>query len=586
MIEQPRDERSRSPYPALVFGTAAAVAAGSVAWAGFFGVGAIPVPGWEGDLVHTMQQSLDVVGKSARTCFDALPPDIWRPMGEACAPRTLLSDATMHQVGGRALAALAAGVAFAWPLSQWRYERTPRRFKAEWVNSKIAKWSEGADAVRNANLHMAASAARTGRGLEIAPKVPLSCEKEARAFLIVGDPGGGKTIAFWTFIWQLLRRGSRLVVHDVKGDMVERWPERFLLLAPHDARSLAWDIGRDLVGEIRVREWAAALIVKSDRSPQWGSGAREILVGLVLSLQHDFGTNWGWGQLKAALDLPDAELREFATRHNPASARFLALDETGNFTLNAGSYVSTVTAPANEIVAPLARAWGGLAPEFRVSLRAWLDDPQPSSPTLILQRAADLPEISKIWIGAVIDVMTSHLLASRRDANPADGVGPQRDTWFVIDEFGQLNLNLKRFMPILETGRSLQLRAIFGLQNFSQLGDGAPSSANLATQLRQLAGVWLAFHLDPGPDAKIVAEERVTKGKIRVWENDDKTGEKKPASKEVPILAQEDLAELRITRDGPEGYLLLDNTAFRLQWPFPQTPKQREGTVKSDRFYE
>jgi len=141
-------------------------------------------------------------------------------------------------------------------------------------------------------------------------------------------------------------------------------------------------------------------------------------------------------------------------------------------------------------------------------------------------------------------------------------------------------------MPILETGRSLQLRAIFGLQNFSQLGDGAPSSANLATQLRQLAGVWLAFHLDPGPDAKIVAEERVTKGKIRVWENDDKTGEKKPASKEVPILSQEDLAELRITRDGPEGYLLLDNTAFRLQWPFPQTPKQREGTVKSDRFYE
>jgi hypothetical protein len=51
-----------------------------------------------------------------------------------------------------------------------------------------------------------------------------------------------------------------------------------------------------------------------------------------------------------------------------------------------------------------------------------------------LQRSADLPEISKTWISAVIDLMTGHLLASRHDANPADGVNPQADdTWFLMN---------------------------------------------------------------------------------------------------------------------------------------------------------
>jgi hypothetical protein len=109
---------------------------------------------------------------------------------------------------------------------------------------------------------------------------------------------------------------------------------------------------------------------------------------------------------------------------------------------------------------------------------------------------------------------------------------------------------LNRFLPIFETGRSLGLRAILGLQNFDQFsGEGAPS-ASLAVQLRQLAGVWLAFHLDPGPDAKIIAEGRLTKGQIRIWEKDSKTGEAKPGSKDIPILEQGDLVELRVTATG------------------------------------
>ena len=206
-----------------------------------------------------------------------------------------------------------------------------------------------------------------------------------------------------------------LILHDVKGDLTERWPDdRFILLAPHDERSFGWAIGRDIVGEIRAREFAAQLIVHSERSPNWSAGAQEILVGVILTLQHELGTGWGWADLKAALDLADAELREFASRCNKAAARFLALGEEQSFTLNASSYVATLMAPINRLIAPIAKAWGDLSPEYQISLRAWLDDPHPDKPVLILQRAADLPSLSKAWIGAAIGLMTAHLLATRK----------------------------------------------------------------------------------------------------------------------------------------------------------------------------
>jgi hypothetical protein len=54
----------------------------------------------------------------------------------------------------------------------------------------------------------------------------------------------------------------------------------------------------------------------------------------------------------------------------------------------------------------------------------------------------------------------------------------------------------------------------------------------------------------------------------------------------MPILTQADLAELDITRDGAEGYFIYNNAAFRLVWPFPETPKQRAGTLRLARMYE
>ena len=68
---------------------------------------------------------------------------------------------------------------------------------------------------------------------------------------------------------------------------------------------------------------------------------------------------------------------------------------------------------------------------------------------------------------------------------------------------------------------------------------------------------------------------------MRTWtKTGDNNQTKEPDSVEVPILLQDDLARLRITRDGAEGYLIIDNAAFGLLWPFPETPIQREASIR------
>ena len=69
---------------------------------------------------------------------------------------------------------------------------------------------------------------------------------------------------------------------------------------------------------------------------------------------------------------------------------------------------------------------------------------------------------------------------------------------------------------------------------------------------------------------------------MRTWTKKGNNNQKKkePDSVEVPILLQDDLARLRITRDGAEGYLIIGNAAFGMLWPFPETPIQREASIR------
>jgi len=576
-MKTPITERRRSKLAALRCGVSTFALAAAAGWVIMFDV--FRIPGWSGPFLGPSQTALTVLGRAMLERLAAFGGPMLAINEPALA--ILQQQEMTDPFFGRVGLILGAAAVAALPIARWRFQQTPRRRKAQWVGVDIPRWSEGPDAVAYANATLADGIARTGRGLEIVPGVTLSQEQTARSILAVSDPGGGKTVCFWHQISQLLETDCFLIVHDTKGDMTARWPNAdFILLAPQDTRSWGWAIGKDIVGAVLAREFAALLVDASERNPTWPAGGQEILVGVVVTLQREMKTAWGWDDLKQALSLDDADLREFACRYHPAARRFLALDEIQNLTKNAQSFVSTLMAPINRLIEPLAAAWSDLDPQFQLSLCEWLDNAKPSRRTLILQRAPDLAATSTAWIGSAVQVIVRHLVSTRRDRNPGDTkTAALPDCWFLLDEFSKLG-PLPAFFELLEVGRSLGLRCMIGLQNFQQVAR-VYNDPHAPTELVQLAGTLICFHLNPGPDSKRICEERLTTAPMRTWTQKNKNNHaKEPDSEEIRILLQDDLARLKITRDGAEGYLIIDNAAFGLLWPFPETPLQREPSIR------
>jgi hypothetical protein len=238
-------------------------------------------------------------------------------------------------------------------------------------------------------------------------------------------------------------------------------------------------------------------------------------------------------------------------------------------------------APINKLVSPLAAAWGDVHPDYRISLKAWLDEQNPLRPTMILQRAPDLSAMSAGWIGSAVQCMIRHLVASREDNNPCDNEMPDLpEVWFLLDEFAQLGV-MPEFFQLLETGRSLNIRAAIGFQNFSQLI--RLYGPNAADEMLSLSGSLIALRQNPGKSSKIICEERLTKAPVRTWKDKTANGKtiREPDSKEIEILRQDDLASLKITCDGAQGFLIIGNAAYGMTWRFPIVPVQRRGTIRA-----
>jgi len=123
-----------------------------------------------------------------------------------------------------------------------------------------------------------------GKGVALVPSVPLGREREARHFLIVGSVGGGKTQTMLHLISEALVRGDGLLVLDTKGDMMGGLPADGdpLLVAPHDRRSLIWDVAADCSIKQDARELAARFIPPSS-DPMWSHAAQEIFVAMIVA---------------------------------------------------------------------------------------------------------------------------------------------------------------------------------------------------------------------------------------------------------------------------------------------------------------
>jgi hypothetical protein len=268
-------------------------------------------------------------------------------------------------------------------------------------------YSPSSKVVRGARLHAGGRGLRAfaqacagecrihGEGIALVPSVPLSREREARHFLILGSVGGGKTQTMLHLIGEAIARRDGVLVLDTKGDMMGGLPAlgEPLLVAPHDKRSLVWDIAADCSIEQDARELAARFIPPSS-DPMWSQAAQEIFVACIVHLQATRGCDWGWADLEGVVTADVDRLTAYAKDHNPNALRLLYQPDCKT-TMS----ILTTFQTHMRIVSVLAEAWSNPS-AARFSIRAWLHNPVPYRP-LILQHD---PRLSR----AVTDLDRQH----------------------------------------------------------------------------------------------------------------------------------------------------------------------------------
>lgn len=408
-----------------------------------------------------------------------------------------------------------------------------------------------------------------GRGIKLHPTLPfwLSLDRESRHFFILGSIGGGKTQVILPLMLAAQERGDRMIVHDNKGDYTSKLPGDPIIIAPWDKRSVAWDVAADCTTKQDARELAARLVPES-KDPMWSFAARQVLVGFLISLQQQRGTDWGWIDLAALVPLPQPDLLLLMSRYNPEGVRAVedASKTTQSILITLSSYMS--------VVFDLADAWGDKPRSQRISFIDWLSDEDHPQRTLILQNSGRFAGLSHAYIGGIIAMLSSRI------NSPDFSDSKTRRIWFFLDEFPQLG-KLENFAPLLEVGRSKGVRVVIGAQDLAQIRELYGRDA--AQSWASMVGTQIFARINPGETAdwisKLVGQRIVERPNLSVSGTPGGAGQSVTRSysrESIPVLLPSQLSdELGSSRAGVKCLLLGYRNANILLWPYTTLPMLR-----------
>jgi len=408
----------------------------------------------------------------------------------------------------------------------------------------------------------------------LVPSIPIGREREARHFLILGSVGGGKTQTMLHLIGEALVRGDGLLVLDTKGDMMGglRADGDPLFVAPHDRRSLVWDIATDCSIKQDARELAARFIPPSS-DPMWSEAAQEIFVACVVHLQETRNKDWGWADLQGVVTADVDKLATFARNHNPNALKLLGQPDSKT-TMS----ILTTFQTHMRIVSVLAEAWPDpLARRF--SIRAWLHNPTPYRP-LILQHDPGYPELSRIWIGSMLGLLASAV------GSPTLMESRKRRIWLFLDEFPQLP-PIKQFPTFLELGRSKGIAVVIGAQDTAQIR--AVYGQDQAKSWFGMTGTKIITRINASEAAedisRLIGEQQVERRTQSETRAGGKTSVTKSIQREVRrvITASELASRLGPTEGGVRVLFVgLGEDVYELELPYIHLLKLRDPIWPAD----
>lgn len=411
-------------------------------------------------------------------------------------------------------------------------------------------------------------------GVALVPSIPMGREREARHFLILGSVGGGKTQTMLHLIDEAIVRKDAVLVLDTKGDMMGGLPalEEPLLVAPHDRRSLVWDVAADCNVKQDARELAARFIPPSS-DPMWSQAAQEIFVACIVYLQATRGQAWGWADLEAVVTADVDQLTAYARDHNPNALRLFNQPDSKT-TLS----ILTTFQTHMRIVSVLAEAWPDPS-AGRFSIRAWLHNPIPYRP-LILQHDPGYPELSRIWIGSMLGLLASAV------GSPTLSESRQRRVWLFLDEFPQLP-PIKQFPTFLELGRSKGVAVVIGAQDTAQIR--AVYGQDQAKSWFGMTGTKIITRINASEAAedisRLIGEQEVERRMQSATRAGGKTSVTESIQRELRrvVTASELASRLGPTKGGVRILFVgLGEAVYELELPYISLPRLREPIMPAD----
>lgn len=421
---------------------------------------------------------------------------------------------------------------------------------------------------------------RAVRGITIGG-VEISAERATQHFQCIGQTGQGKTTLYSGIVDQVLAQGGRIVIHDIKGDLIRRYydPKTVMIAGPWDARAFVWDAPADFADPTAVTEFATAVmevtaVKQGGKDAHWVEGAAAVLAGVIRSYLRSGGADrWSWAGLLEDLHVDPLALVQKAARGNEGvrrrfSTAFLPVtDKTAPFLNREGaSMVGSIEDGIAGWLEEMAVIDAKDTDRPRFSFSRWLTgEAHQSVRMVIFNYAKEYETPARRLFGAMFGVMSKVLASGRVPGVPADTIG----TWFILDEVVQMGAGvLRECGALMALGRSKGARVMMAFQSASQVADAmgpVPAKAVLDQAVTPI-------YMHPStPAAKEIADALGKHQLDRIQTNASNgavPGKTKVAVDE-PVITTGDVESLGRVSTGIELIVQIKDRLGRLVQPFP-----------------
>lgn len=405
---------------------------------------------------------------------------------------------------------------------------------------------------------------------DIAPGVAYPSDMWTRHVLVVGGVGSGKSTAIKPIIDKVVAAGEQMLLFDPKSEFTVGFGAP-ALIAPWDARSLAWDVAKDMRNVLDMRRFAATMI-RDSTDPMWSNASRQLLVGLLVYLKATRGDEWGWADLKELVALPQAMLLPIMSEWHPEAARAVekASVTTAGILINLSAFCASIF--------DLAEAWGAAPPDRRISFVDWTLG-RSKFPQIILQGHGAYSELTKSYVEGIVGIVSAMVNSVEMEDDPS------RKVWFIADEFAQMG-KIHAVRALFEVGRSRGFRCVVACQDLAQLEE--IYGASMVKALISMCGTLLVGQVMPGETAdqlcKAFGAREVERENVSSAAGGG-SGRSTTISynrEEVPLYKPAELASrLGLTPDGQGVVLILyaGGEAYEIFFPHYLIRREREPHV-------